>query len=124
MKQTIQKFLIAVQQRVQLMRKGKNHMKVRRVDDFSPAFVYPDFFLNGLTVRTAAVAAGIAVKDRVAAFCTSGKVKTERTGFTAEDCPGSFFLFIGLKMLFSAVIRVRNLPDLLDQKATHQTALP
>lgn len=36
--------LVAVKERVQFMGKRKDHMEIRRVDDFRTPLVYPDFF--------------------------------------------------------------------------------
>lgn len=49
------------------MRKSKYHMEVRGVNDFCPAFVYPDFFIDCLAVRTVAVATGIVMKIQISA---------------------------------------------------------
>lgn len=54
MEQTIEKFLVAVNERVQFMWQGKYHMEVRRVNDFRPAFIYPDFFQDRLTMGSRA----------------------------------------------------------------------
>ena len=47
---------------IQFMWQSKDYMKVRRINHFSPAFIYPDLFVYSLTVGTIAVAAGIVVK--------------------------------------------------------------
>ena len=52
------------------MGKSKNHMKVRRVYDLSPALIHPDFLKDGLTVRTAAVMAGVIVDFQMSAIRT------------------------------------------------------
>lgn len=52
------------------MGKGKHHMKIRRINDFSPAFIHPDFLLYSLSVRTVTVAAGIIVDFHMSAIGT------------------------------------------------------
>ena len=64
------------------MWKGKDHMKIRRVDDLSPAFIHPDFLLYSLTVRTIAVTAGIIVELQMSAIRALAQVNSEFTGFT------------------------------------------
>ena len=59
----------------------KNHMKVRGVDDFGPAFIHPDFFLYGLTARAVSVTAGIVVNFHVPAVGTLTEVTAKFTGF-------------------------------------------
>lgn len=70
----IEKLLVAVKQGIQIMRKGKNHMEVRGVNDFSPAFIHPDLFLHGLAVGAVAVTAGIIVEFNMAAVRALGKI--------------------------------------------------
>ena len=92
----IEKPLVAVKQGIQFMRKRKDHMKVRGVDDFSPALVHPDFFVDGLTVRAVTVTAGIIVELQMATVLTLRNVDAKVTGFAAEDSTRSFPLDIGL----------------------------
>lgn len=68
------------------MREGKYHMKVRGVNDFSPAFIYPDLFLYGLAVRAAAVTAGIIVEFDMPAVRTLGNMGSELSGSAVQDC--------------------------------------
>ncbi len=70
----IEKLLVAVKQGIQIMRKGKNHMEVRGVNDFSPAFIHPGLFLHGLAVGAVAVTAGIIVEFNMAAVRALGKI--------------------------------------------------
>lgn len=92
----IEKPLVAVKQGIQFMRKRKDHMKVRGVDDFSSALVHPDFFVDGLTVRAVTVTAGIIVELQMATVLTLRNVDAKVTGFAAEDSTRSFPLDIGL----------------------------
>jgi hypothetical protein len=69
-KEAVEKALVAQEQGIQLMRECKNHMKVRGVNNLCPPFVHPERFVNGLTVRAAAVAAGIVMEFQVAAVGT------------------------------------------------------
>ena len=52
------------------MRKCKDHMKIRRVNDFGSPFIHPEFFFDSLTVRTVAVTAGIVMVFNVATIGT------------------------------------------------------
>lgn len=72
------------------MRKRKDHMKVRGVDDFSSALVHPDFFVDGLTVRAVTVTAGIIVELQMATVLTLRNVDARVTGFAAEDSTRAF----------------------------------
>ena len=64
------------------MRKCKHYMKIRSLNDFSPAFIHPDFFLYRLTVRAAAAAAGILMDLHMPAIGTMAHVETKLPGFT------------------------------------------
>ena len=50
------------------MRKRKNHMEVRGINDFGPALIHLDFFLDGLAVGAVTVTAGILVDFHVPAI--------------------------------------------------------
>lgn len=70
MKKSIEELLVAVNERIKFVGQSKNHMEIRGINDFCPAFIYPDFLKNSLTVRTVAVTAGIIVYFRVSAAGT------------------------------------------------------
>lgn len=106
------------------MRKGKDHMKVRGVNDFSPAFVHPDRFVDSLTVRTVTVTAGIVMEFQMTAVRTLGNVNTQSVRLTVHDSSGSFFLDIRLERTRSTVIRIRRVPDLVYFGIIHVRHLP
>ena len=106
------------------MRKCKYHMKVRGIHHFRPAFVYPDFFLDCLTVGTVAVAAGIVMEFGMPAVGALGNVDAKGTGFTAHDGTGCFFLNIRLEAAGRAKRFIGKLPDLLDLRPVHGKHLP
>ena len=81
-------------------------MKVRGVNDFSPAFVHPDLFVDSLTVRTL------------------GNVNTQSARLTVYDSSGVFFLDIRLERTRITVIRIRILPYLLELQVTRAAHLP
>ena len=56
-------------------------MKVGGVNDFCPAFIYPDFFQYSLAVGTVAIAAGVVVDFHVPAVGTLTEVTAKFTGF-------------------------------------------
>lgn len=60
-------------------------MKVRGVNDFSPAFVHPDRFVDSLTVRTVTVTAGIVMEFQMTAVRTLGNVNTQSVRLTVHD---------------------------------------
>lgn len=70
MKQSVQELLVAVNKRVQLMGKSKDHMKVRGVHGLSPALIHPNLLKDSLTVRTVAVTAGVIVGFQMSAIRT------------------------------------------------------
>lgn len=94
MEEPIKKLLVTVDEGIQFMGKCEYHMKVRGIDHFCPAFVYPDFFLYSLTVGTVPVAAGVIVKFHMPAVRALGDIYPELSGFTVQDGPGGFTLDI------------------------------
>ena len=93
-KEPIQEFLIAVEQGIQFMRKGEDHMKIGRINNLRPAFIDPDFFEDSLTAGTVAVPAGIIVDFQMAAVRTAADTVPEFSGLTVQDRTGSFALDI------------------------------
>ena len=83
MKQSVEKVLITINEGIQFMGQGKNHMKVRGVDDFRPAFIHPDFLLYSLTVRAVTVAAGVVVDFYVPTVRTLTEVTAKLSGLAA-----------------------------------------
>ena len=90
--QSIKKFLVTVNQRIQFVGKCKYHMKIGRIYHFRPAFIHPYFFFDCLTVGTIAVTTGIVMNFCVTAVFTNTGVVSKRTGFTVKNRKGSFFL--------------------------------
>ena len=95
------------------MRKRKDHMKIRRVNDFGSAFIHPEFFFDSLTVRTVPVAAGIVMVFDVTAIGTLAERCTQHAGFTVLYGMRSFQLLVGLHMMFRKIC-IGVIPDLLD----------
>lgn len=124
MEESIKKLLITVDEGIQFMRKSEYHMKVRGINDLCPAFVYPDLFLDSLTVGAVPVAAGIAMEFYVATVRTLGKIVAESTCFAVEDGTGCFLLDIRLKMFGRTIVIIGRHPDFLDHKFTHGQPLP
>ena len=81
MEQAVEKFLVAVNERIQFMWKGKYHMEVGGVNDFRSAFIHPDFFQDSLAFGTDAAAAGIIVHFQVSAFRTPADIASKPAGF-------------------------------------------
>ena len=82
MQRVVQELLITVNQRVQLMRKGKDHMKIRLINDFCPSFINPDFLKNCLTVGTVAITTGIMMDFCMPTVGALTDVATKFSGFT------------------------------------------
>lgn len=98
MQKIIQELLIAADQGVQLMRKGKHHMEVRGINDFRFPLVYPDLLQNSLTVWAVPVPAGIVMDLQMSAFRAVADVVPQLSGLTVKDGLRSFFLNAGLVM--------------------------
>ena len=97
------------------MRKSEDHMEVRGIDDFWATLVNPDFCRDCLAVGTGTVAAGIIMELCMAAFRTLADVYPEGSGFTVDDRPGRFFLYVRLEDagIGKSIIRsLEYLPDL------------
>ena len=74
------------------MWKGEYHMEVGSINDFCPAFVYPDLLIHSLTVWAAAVTAGIIVEFHMPAVRALGNIDSGFSGFTVQDRLGNFAL--------------------------------
>ena len=94
MEQAVQKLLVAIKQGVEVMRECKDHMEVRGVDHFRPAFIHPDLFEDCLAVWAVPVAAGIIVEMYMAAFGALADIDAEAAGFAGQDRAGSLPLFL------------------------------
>ncbi len=114
MEETIEELLVAINQGIELMRKCKHHMEIRGIDHLRPAFIYPEFLIDSLTIRAAAVPAGIIVEFNVPAVRTLGNAAAELTGFATEDVLGCFPLDIRENMPLGSEAVIRIVPDLLD----------
>jgi len=80
-KEAIKELLVAVKQGIEIMWECKYHMEIRGIDHLCPAFVYPDFLIDSLAARTAAVSAGIIVELDMPAVRALGNVAAEPAGF-------------------------------------------
>lgn len=88
MQETVQVLLVAVNERIELMGQGKDHMEVRCVNDFCPAFIHPDLLENSLTVRAVTVTAGVVMEFHVSAVHTPAHIDPKFSGFTVQDGTG------------------------------------
>ena len=105
------------------MRKSKNDVEVRSVNDFRPAFVDPEFFGEGLTVGTVTVAAGIIVDLGMPAVLADTDVTAKCVGFAAHQGISGFALDVGLAATTLAVLVIGKTENLLDGKIS-QSAHP
>lgn len=78
--QAVQKILVAVNKRIQFMRKSKYHMEIGCVNDLSPAFIHSDFFQDALAFGAAAVTAGIIMEFCMPAVRALADVAAEFSG--------------------------------------------
>lgn len=124
MEEAIEKLLITIEQGIQLVWKGKNHMEIRGIDHFGPAFIHPDFLIDGLTAWTVTVPAGIVMEFQMPAAGAEGDVGAEPAGFAVKDSPGSFPLGIRLKMPGGTEVLIGIVPNLPDFHVTHGKHLP
>lgn len=60
------------------MRKGKDHMEIRRIDHFGPPLIHPDFLVYRLAAGTVTVAAGIVVELRMSAVRALRNIDAKR----------------------------------------------
>ena len=124
MEEAIEKLLVTIQKRVEFMGKGKNHMEIRGINHLGPAFIHPDFLIDGLAAWTVTVAAGIIVEFQMPAVGAEGDVDAEPAGFAVKDSHGSLPLGIGLEVPGGTVVLIGIVPNLLDFHVTHGKHLP
>lgn len=74
------------------MGQGKDHMKIRGINDFRPAIIHPDFLADSLAVWAVPVAAGIIMGFCMPAFGTDADITAALLRFTADDGPRGFQL--------------------------------
>ena len=70
MEKAVQKLLIAVNERIQLVGKRKHNMEVRGINDLGPSFIHPDFLQDCLAVWAVAVSAGVVMHFHMSAVGT------------------------------------------------------
>lgn len=124
MEEAIEEPLVTQEQWIEFMRKSEYHMKVRGINDFRPAFVYPDFFFDSLAAGAVPVTAGVIVKFHIPAVWTLGNIYSKFSGFTVQDSPGSFTLDIGLEVSGRSILLIGMMKDLLDFEVMHKSHLP
>ena len=78
--EAVEELLVTVEERVQLMGKREDHVEIRGIDHFGPAFIDPAFFFDSLAAGAAAVAAGVVVDLDMSTLCTLCDTVTEPAG--------------------------------------------
>lgn len=103
------------------MGKCEYHMKVRGINDFCTAFVYPDLFFHCLTVRAVAITAGIVMDLCMTAFRTLSDVHPHCRCFAVQDSLGNFLVFQQMirKDVLIGLMGIQ--PDLLDGRILHDS---
>lgn len=96
------------------MRECKDHMKIRRINDFGPSFIDPYLFIYSLTVGAVAVTAGVIMKFNMSAIRTLADVDSEFPGFTVQDGLYSFYLNIRQVMFLREECIIRKFKHLTD----------
>lgn len=124
MQECIEKLLVTVEQRVELMWKCKDHMEIGRVNDFCPAFIHPDLLIYRLAVRAVTVPAGIVVEFKVPAVRALGNVDPQFPGLAGKDGHGSFLLYKRGAGSLAQEILIGVFPDTSDLQVTHPESLP
>ncbi len=124
MEEAIEEPLVTQEQWIEFMRKGEYHMKVRGINDFGPALVYPDFFIDGLAVWAVTVAAGIVVEFGMATIGALRDIDSEFSGFAAQNSPGGLALDIRLEVAGGIILPIGMLKDLPDFEIIHGMHLP
>lgn len=90
--QTVEELLVTVDQWVEFVGQGEDHMEVGSVYHLSPALVHPDLFIDSPAVWTAAVPAGIVVDPGIAAVGTAAYMIAKISCLTGKDGCGRLFL--------------------------------
>ena len=86
----IQGFHIVKKQWVELMGHSKNHMGMRHRQHIGACFINPQFFFNGLTNRTIAIATGVKNVKRMPTIGTDDLSATESGCAATSDVKNSF----------------------------------
>lgn len=76
------------------MGQGKDHMKIRGINDFRPAFVYPDFLADSLAVGAVPVPTGIIMGFCMPTFGADADITAALLRFTADDGLRGFLLYL------------------------------
>lgn len=118
-KETVKEFLIAVKERIQLVRESENDMEIRSVDHLGSSAVRPLLLPDGLTVRTVAVPAGMVSADDAAAIVTAQNRYPQTSRLTKKDGTGGPPLNVGLKATGIAEVLIGSLPNLLNREISH-----
>jgi len=81
MEQAVKKLLVAVNEGIQFMWQGKDHMEIGGINNLRPAFIHPDFLPYCLAVRAIAVTAGIIMEFYVPAIAAPADITAKFSGF-------------------------------------------
>ena len=100
------------------MRKRKDHMKIRRVNDYGYTFIHPEYYFDSLTVRTVPVTAGIVMVYNVTAIGTLADSCTQHAGITVQYSVRSIQLLLRQYLMYRKHC-IGVIPDLLDNKIIH-----
>lgn len=122
--EAVKKVLVAVNERVQFMGEGEDHVEIRRVDNLRPAPVHPDLLKDDLAVGAAAVAAGIIVEIHMPALGALADVISKLSRLAVQDGLSGFLLDIGLEVSLCAVRPVGQFKNFPDLQVSHGGSLP
>lgn len=99
-------------------------MEVGGIDHLGPAFVDPDFLIDGLAVRAAAVTAGTVMYFDIPALRAPADIVTEPAGPAVQDGRGGFALQVRDMRSGSEESLIGGSPDPLNGQVTHERHLP
>ena len=122
--EAVEERLITVKERIEFVRKCKNHMKIRGINHFRPAFVHPNLLEDSLTFRTVPVPAGIIMNLHLSALRTLAHIAAELAGFAVTNSAGSFVLYIRQIRCHGDIILIGFFKYLSDMILTHEGHLP
>lgn len=112
--QGVKGFLVRLEQMVQFMGTCKNSMVVCTVKDLCTAFIHPEFLLEFLADRAAAVSTGIIVDPLITAGITDLQIEPTGSRAATGDVPDGTPLFPGQAVIvqYPLPCELEDFPDL------------
>ena len=108
----IQKFLIAINDRIQLLRDCEYHMIIGCIQYILLLGINPFFFRKLLTHRATPASTRVIVNADTSTVLTDTYVHTKSPGFTVHDVK-SCFSVVSRKLMFFFINRIKPFKDIL-----------